>query len=386
MATKSRVFMVLALLLFAAVAWAGGSQEPAAAQPEAQPAIEDEQAAGEERAAERPTVITVTDSAGRMVELPYPVESVMITYSQLLLITKGVGVPDEAIVGLDEFTKNSYESIFTGLRDTETVGKNLFNLDVEKILEISPDVLISTSSTLRRNEGLEAQLDAVGIKFVGLDFDWENVSDIITTLGRMFGEETEAQAAEFDEFWWSAIDAVSERVNDLPEEERRTVYWENTASGYTTVGKGSANHEMLALAGGLNIAGILEERSPKVDPEWIITQDPDVIMKYPMGADYQGGFGATEIEPFQAMIDELVSRPGFEQIDAVREGEVYIVSALIKTGAFQNIAVLYIAKLLYPELFADLDPQATLREMAEEYMGLDWEDVRGVFVYPEPTD
>jgi len=359
------MLMVFTLIVAGAVAWAAGVKEPAAT----------------ETAPEAPAFVTVTDSAGREVELAYPVTRAVITYSQLLLIAKGVGVSDESIVGLDAFTKSGYETIFTGLAGAETVGKNLFNLDVEKIISLKPQVLISTSSTLRRNAELESQLDAAGIKFVGLDFDWDNVSNIIDVFGTMFGEE--AQAATFDEFWWSVIDAVAEKVASLPEEEKVTVYWENTATGYTTIGKGSANDEMLTMAGGVNLAGTFTESSPKVDPEWIISRNPEVILKYPMGATDQGGFGATATAPFQAMLEEIIARPGFDEIAAVKEGEVYIVSQLIKTGAFQNIAVLYIAKILYPELFTELDPETKLREMVEKYMGLDWDDVDGVFVYPE---
>lgn len=362
---RFRTLIAVFLIVVAAAAWATGAVESTADEPEVQ----------------APAFVTVTDSAGREVELPYPVDRVIITYSQLLLMAKGVGVSDDSIIGLDEFTKGNYENIFTGIQGTETVGRNLFNLDVERIIDLNPQVLISTSSTLRRNPELEQTLDAAGIRFVGLDFQWENVSDIIETLGVIFGRET--VAAEFDEFWWGVVDLVATQIDALPDDQKVTVYWENTASGYTTVGKGSPNDEMIRLAGGVNLAEIFTERSPEVDPEWVITQNPDVILKYPMGADDQGGFGATATAPFQAMAEEIISRPGFDEIDAVKDGEVYIVSQLIKTGAFQNIAVLYIAKILYPELFADLDPEIKLREMAERFMGLDFDEIDGIFVYPE---
>ena len=137
-------------------------------------------------------------------------------------------------------------------------------------------------------------------------------------------------------------------------------------------------------AQGINIAADLVGSSPEVDPEWIISQNPDVIIKYPMGADYQGGFGQTETAPFQEWLDEMVNRAGFSEINAVKNGEVYIVSQIIKTGAFENVAICYVAKLLYPDLFEDMDPVSYLRQMVEEYMGLDWEDMDGVFIYPSP--
>jgi iron complex transport system substrate-binding protein len=103
-----------------------------------------------------------------------------------------------------------------------------------------------------------------------------------------------------------------------------------------------------------------------------------------MGADYQGGFGNTDTAPFEEMRTEIIGRTGFDQIKAVQDGEIYIVSQIIKTGAFENVAICYIAKILYPELFPGLDPTAHLREMVEKYLELDFEEMKGVFVYPEP--
>ncbi|MCF7635289.1 MAG: ABC transporter substrate-binding protein [Dehalococcoides mccartyi] len=329
-----------------------------------------------------PTPVTIVDSSGREVELMAPVDKAIVTYSQLLLIMKAVGVEDDSIVGLDEFTLGQYENIFTGLQGKPTVGSNLFNLDMEKIIELEPQVIISTPSTLSRMPELESQLDSLGIKFIGLDFSWDNVSNVISTLGTVFGQDTRAE--QFDSFWWGVFDDVTSKVSTLTDEEKLKVYWENTADGYVTVGQSSANNEMLEMAGAINIAGSFEVSSPTVDPEWIITQNPDVIFKYPMGATDQGGFGSTDTSNFQAMMAEIMTRPGFGEIQAVQEGRVYIVSQLIKTGAFQNIAVLYIAKIIYPDLFQDLNPEDKLREMVEDYLGLDFEQVKGVFVYPEP--
>lgn len=326
--------------------------------------------------------VTVVDSAGRIVEVPYPVERVIFTYSQTLLMAKAVGVGDEQIVGLDEFTHGQYKDTFTGLADKPTVGKNLFNLDVEKLISLEPQVLISTTSTLTRNPDLEAQLEKVGIKFIGLDFELENVKDIIKILGGIFGNEDRAE--DYSEFWFEQLDQVERKVATLSDTDKKRVYWENTAAGYVTISSSSAAHEIVERAGGYNIGRNLEGGSPEVDPEWVLTQDPDVIMQYPMGADYQGGFGTTDTASFAAIREAIKARPGFSQLRAVQDDEVYICSQIIKTGAFENVAICYIAKILYPELFTDMDPLAMMRETVETYLGLDWSVMNGVFVYPDP--
>jgi iron complex transport system substrate-binding protein len=334
----------------------------------------------------KPETIIITDSSGREIEIAYPVDRAIIVYSQLLLTAKAIGVEDEKIIGLDEFTYGQYEDIFTGLEGRPTVGRNLFNLDLEKIIDLEPQVVIGTPTTLSRIPELEEELGKVGIKVVGLDFKMANVEDVINTLGQMFGKETRAE--EYSDFWFSKLEEVGNTFNEIGfgNEDKVKVYWENTASAYKTISSSSSAHELVEMAGGLNIARELIGSSPEVDPEWVITENPEVIMKYPMGAEYQGGFGKTDTAPFEEIRDEIMGRPGFRNIQAVQNGKVYVMSQIIKTGAFENVAICYIAKMLYPDLFPYLDPEEYLREMVEKYLGLDWEVMDGVFIYPNPWE
>jgi iron complex transport system substrate-binding protein len=334
----------------------------------------------------KPETVIITDSSGREIEIACPVDRAIVVYSQLLLTIKAIGVEDEKIIGLDEFTYGQYEDIFTGLKDRPTVGRNLFNLDLEKIIDMEPQVVIGTPTTISRIPELEEELGKVGIKVVGLDFKMQNVEDVISTLGTMFGKEERAK--EYSDFWFSKLEVVGNTFNEigLGSEEKVKVYWENTSSAYTTISSSSSAHELVEMAGGLNIARELIGSSPEVDPEWVITENPEVIMKYPMGAEYQGGFGQTDTEPFEEIRVEIMERPGFRNIRAVQNGDVYVMSQIIKTGAFENAAICYIAKILYPDLFEDLDPEEYLREMVEKYLGLDWEVMDGVFIYPNPWE
>jgi len=365
---KTAVLVMIAVLTVSLLAASCTGASPAATTPEAP--------------ADTAVPFTVTDADGRVVAFDRPVEKSIVLYSQLLLTMKCLGVEDERIVGLDSYTLGQYEGIFPGLKEKPTVGKNLFTLDTEKIIDLAPEVVITMPTTFTRNPELEEQLGKVGIKVVALDFDLDDVANVIDVLGKMFGKE--ARAAEYQEFWFGKIDLVQETVDKIAEEDRVTVYWENTITAYTTISRTALSHEVIAMAGGLNIARDLEGSTPEVDPEWVITQNPDIIIKYPMGAEYQGGFGCTDTAPFEAYRQEMMARAGFDQIKAVREGEIYVVSQIIKTGAFENVAICYLAKVFYPDLFPDLDPAAYLEEMVVDYLGLDWEVMNGVFIYPEP--
>jgi iron complex transport system substrate-binding protein len=328
------------------------------------------------------TRVTFTDSAGRKIALASPVKRAIVVYSQLFLAMKAIGVEDSAIIGLDEFTCHQYADIFPSLREKPTIGRNMFQLDSEKTIHLDPQVLLTTPTVIDRMPELAAQLERAGIKIVCLDFTRSHAKDVLQALGKMFARQEEAE--DFSRFWFSKLDIIDNTAKRIPSKDRIKVYWENTNTPFSTINKSSAVHEILKSAGGDNIAQDLIGN--KADPEWIITRNPGVIIKYPMGAIQQGGFGQKDIIPFRAMREEIMRRPGFSQINAVKTGRVYLVSQLIKTGLFENVAIGYIAKILYPELFKTLDPSAQFREMVEKYLRLDFKKVEGVFVYPAPWD
>ncbi|MCL0102525.1 hypothetical protein M1N93_00990 [Dehalococcoidia bacterium] len=60
---------------------------------------------------------------------------------------------------------------------------------------------------------------------------------------------------------------------------------------------------------------------------------------------------------------------------------MHLISEDLTFGPLANILKLYIGKILHPELFADVDPEAILREYFEEFHGV---ELKGIFVYPDP--
>ena len=325
--------------------------------------------------------VTVTDLMDRTVEVPRDPQRVVVIYSQIPLAMKCLGVELDKVVGVDEFTLRQYEQLIPELQGKSIVGQHFMKPDYEKIIDLEPQLVLATSTTLKRTE-IEEKLEPAGIKIIALDFKIKNLRKTLEVLAQIFGKEERAK--EFADSWFGKLEEVQERVEGLNEEQRVRVYPEGTQRPYVAAGKGSTLDELITLAGGINIAAGLKGRSPEVEPEWVMDQNPDVILKYPMGAEHQGGFGKEDTAPFEEMRKEIAERPGFDQIDAVKEGQVYILSRDILGGMFENVGVCYTAKILYPETFEDLDPEAYLAEIVEKYLGLDFEPLRGVFVYPSP--
>jgi iron complex transport system substrate-binding protein len=68
----------------------------------------------------------------------------------------------------------------------------------------------------------------------------------------------------------------------------------------------------------------------------------------------------------------------------IKEGNVYCFSTDISTGLSYWLGIVYMAKILHPDIFADLDPVAVHQEYLTRFQRLDFDlKERGVFFYPE---
>jgi len=122
---------------------------------------------------------------------------------------------------------------------------------------------------------------------------------------------------------------------------------------------------VLELTGGRNIAANMSEAYPHVDSEWIITENPEVLMKYVYSSELDWGWNSTD-EP-EALIEEISSR------------RHQLVADQVYPLVFHRI-YLYWAKLLHPEFAAD--PTEAYKEYMTDYLGMEFPDL--VFVFPKP--
>ena len=77
-------------------------------------------------------------------------------------------------------------------------------------------------------------------------------------------------------------------------------------------------------------------------------------------------------EEHLAIKEELCSRPGFDEIDAVKNDNILLLSHYVHGGASKIVGALYIAKFLYPEQLPELHPEQVFRDWLEKYQGLDY--------------
>ena len=317
--------------------------------------------------------ITIVDSAGRTVEVPQPLERIAFWDVGAAEVIRALGAGDR-FVGINDFITTYYSHFWPELQDKPTIGSYI-NPDYEKVIDVEPQVVFTI---VGYPADAEEQLEPAGIKVIRMKFSHlESLTTDIVTMGSILGKEEEAE--EFASFIQSKLDFIEERAAEIEPEEKKRVYVESGHRDYHARGPGSVEDKLLNMVGGINIFADLGVSGAEVDPEEILVREPDVIVKDTMGATY-GGYTATDTSDMEAKRDEMMSRPGWSELEAVKNGQVYIRGGDLY-GPEVVVYLCYFAKILYPDRFEDLDVEAFHREFLERYHGLEFQ---GIYVYPSP--
>ena len=309
-----------------------------------------------------------------------PVERIIVLHSNGAEILRTLDSSDK-IIGISKHTADCAD-FFPQISRLPMVG-SMSSPDIEKILSLNPDVVIAYGSHFTRwSEELERKLHGTDITLIRLDcYKPETMIDDVRKLGYII--ERENGAEEFVGWYLGHLDVIDGRVKDLREDEKPRVYIEGYED-YKTYGTGSGADQLIEMAGGRNIAAGLSGSYPKVDPEWVVVQNPDTIVKV-VGTSTGAlcGYGTDDPDEMSALRDEIMNRPELADTEAVRDGRVYLICA---SGTWTNpkylIGLSYLAGWFHPGLFEDMDPEAIHQEYLSEFQGLNYNlSEHGVFVY-----
>ncbi|MCK4736709.1 MAG: ABC transporter substrate-binding protein, partial [Methanophagales archaeon] len=267
-----------------------------------------------------------------------------------------------------------------------TVGSGFgAGIDYEKVISLEPDLFMAVAAWPLK--GLEEKLEPAGVQVLLLNFHviTETIEDV-RKVGYLIDKVDKAE--EFAEFHDDAVDNIRARTDGLSEDKKPLIFiinfWGYEGGIGLTTGKGTKHDYMCNYAGGINIARDLGG-STKVDPEWVLEQNPDIIVTCVYGIGQ--GYGAEDTTKMKAVRDEIMNLPGWDNIKAVKNGNVYIISTdLTQSGLIGFIATAYWAKWFQPDLFEDLDPEAIHQEYVDRFIRIDYDVKNGVFVYPPLGD
>jgi iron complex transport system substrate-binding protein len=316
--------------------------------------------------------LTVVDGVDRIVTVKKPVERVIGGSAEAIKILKA----EYKMVGVPNYIKDM-KVFFPELSKLPSIGSSMASPDYEKIIELRPDIAIWLSSK-PGSKSSGSELEKLGITVVYADLNNPTtIIEEIRKLGYILNKEDEAN--EFMDWYNGYMDAIKQRTDTLSEEDKPKVYAE--FYGYTFT-KGYALEPMISIAGGRNIAADLGENiAIIVDKEWVVEQNPDIIVGF---GRVGYGYGVDDPTALKDVRDAILNRPEFAIVTAVKSESVYILpwgDLVLEPGNIIGIA--YTAKWFHPELFKELDPEVIHQEYLDRFQRIDYDlDEHGVFVYP----
>lgn len=235
--------------------------------------------------------IQVTDDRGRTVTLPRPPQRIV---SLLPSLTEAVCALDQChrMVGVDRYS--NWPEAITRLPQ---VGGGL-DPNIEAIVALRPDVVLMATSSRA-----SARLESLGVAVVALE------PKTHADVQRVMGKIGQVLAVPDAQRVWRHIDAAVEAAaQSVPPAARGArVYFEVNRGPYGA-GTSSFIGETLTRLGARNILPAALGPFPKLNPEYVVRADPDLIM-----------VGARSVEG-------LAERPGWGRLRALREQRLCVFS------------------------------------------------------------
>ncbi len=340
--------------------------------------------------------IKITDVTGREVEVSVPAQRVILGEGRQIYFVAALDTEDPfgRVAGWrDDFKKadldgyNAYLEKFPGMDKIPTFGgMKDGTFDIEQAVALKPDVIIMNTEAKSATEeaGYIEKLAKVGIPLVYIDFrekPMQNTDASMHIIGQLLGKEDRAE--EFVAFRQAQIAKVTETLEKAADLKKPLVFVER-AGGYSEdccMSFGNENFgKMVELAGGVNMGTeFIPGTFGTVNPEQIIASNPDQIIitgsnweLYVPGGNWVGvGPGADQTEAVRKL-GNLMQRPAFTGIKAVQEGNVHAIWHQLYNSPYQFVAVQQMAKWLHPELFKDLDADATFKELHDRFLPVDY--------------
>ena len=325
---------------------------------------------------------TVHDSKDQEVILYRPLRNIAVMNSETLETMRSLGLDEDIVSGVGKYTLAD-EVFFPEYLDKENIG-SVWSPDYEKIISLSPDALFIYADFMEETaDEIQEKIQSMDPSIKVFRFDMYYPSTYINEtklLATVIDKEDEDK--KLADFYDEQLDIISSAYEGIPKNERTQIYFESW-DDYKSAANGSGYNEKINIAGGVSIFEDATPEYPIVSPEEILVKNPDVIVKLIGSGELAfGGYEDNDTSNAQEVYTTITTRAGWQSLDAVKDGHVYILSNDIFGGPEYILGTLYLAKWLYPEELWDINPEDVHQKYISEFQHLDFDvEDNGVFVW-----
>lgn len=250
--------------------------------------------------------VTLIDDSGVKTILTEKPERIVSTAPSNTEILFALDLEDR-LVGRSDFCNFPRET-----EKIESIGK-MFPLNLEKIISLEPDIILAfgeLNPIADINRLRELGYQVLVIQAESLRETLESIKLISIACG--IPEEGEQFITQMQKH----VDQISSLVALLPDSQRPKIFAGSSFDTIYSPGRGTLFHELITLAGGINIVGHLH-RWTKVNPELVAQSAPDIIL-IPSGI--------MNPEEISKVKNDILHHPGWSQVPAIKNNRIYNVN------------------------------------------------------------
>ena len=315
---------------------------------------------------------TITDGAGRQVEVPETVESIVCVGVGALRYTSYVGAAD-LVVGVEDYEvkpgmSRLYNYVnFDRFKDLPIIGTN-GQPYTEEIISLAPDVIVMSAYASVEADDLQSKTGTPVVVVPGSDTTLDAAAyETIRIMGQLYGMET--RAAELTDYLQTIQKDLDDRTKDISDSEKPSVYVAGVsfkgAHGFEGTEAYYGPFELIHANNLANTTG--QSGAFDIDLEQVLSWDPEIIF-----LDFNG---------MELIKEDYAKNPDYyNSLTAVQEGKVYSQISFRSSASNLDTALAdayYAACVMYPEQFRDVDPVAKAGEIFEMLLGANpYEDLK----------
>ncbi len=302
-------------------------------------------------------VFSITDQLGRTVAVPRNMTRISALHHFGGKIVFALGqqnrLVEQSIYGKEAQALASVDPQFAAMPRTQEQSGHAINY--ESLIAFKPQCAFVYASF---NRSEMRQLEDAGIKVIAVKGETiEESFAAVRLMAKVLNCENKGEAYIAD--CRRLLSLVSERIQAIPRDKRLRVAFAGPKSVYTIATGEMLQHQMLEMAGAINVGAALKGFWSDVSPEQLAVWNPDVIFIGSSLASYG--------------VQEVLGNSQFKAIRAVQKQRIYVFPSNIGWWDYPApqcvLGVVWTAKSLYPELFADIDMLKIADAHYKKYMG-----------------
>ena len=315
---------------------------------------------------EKPYIL-VTDAMGREVMIPRDIRHLSTLQSPITHIVAMLGGADKLVAIPSGNTRDVlFVEMFPSILELRTPrGNNIFN--IEEIYVYPPPEVVLVNSASVNDERVLNNLEAFGAPVVAIEFNTlDELKDMVLLVGTILGNEERAQ--EYNDHLLSTLTMITDRVGDMPEEEKRVVYHAVNELLRTNTPHSLSGQWLPKM--GVHLAGSqVSEESPFSDRRFInleelLLLDPEfIIINGANVYDYIRGPQGDRLRLLQAY----------------QNNNIYLLPMGITRWAHTNsietpLAMKWVAQIVHPYLFEDIDMAEEIKDFYRRFFDFELSD------------